>query len=75
MSPEYPFQCLCADFFTYKGNHYLVIVDRYSNWPIVERSSDGALGLISCLRRTFVTYGIPNELASDGGPEFTATIT
>ncbi|CAE1245843.1 unnamed protein product [Acanthosepion pharaonis] len=74
-SPEYPFQCLCADFFTCKGNHYLVIVDRYSNWPIFERSSDGALGLISCLRRTFVTYGIPVELASDGGPEFTATIT
>ncbi|CAE1167716.1 unnamed protein product [Acanthosepion pharaonis] len=73
-SPEYPFQCLCADFFTYKGNHYLVIVDRYSNWPIVERSSDGTLGFISCLRRTFVTYSIPVELASDRG-QFTATIT
>ncbi|CAE1306768.1 unnamed protein product [Acanthosepion pharaonis] len=71
-NPEYPFQCLCADFSTYKGNHYL---DRYSNWSIVERSSDGALGLIYCFSRTFVTYGIPVELASDGGPEFTATIT
>ena len=25
--------------------------------------------------RTFVTYSIPNELSSDGGPEFTATAT
>ncbi|ELT96983.1 hypothetical protein CAPTEDRAFT_144989, partial [Capitella teleta] len=56
----YPFQCICADFFTYKGAHYLLVVDRYSNWPIVERSSDGASGLISCLRRTFVTFGIPD---------------
>ena len=71
----YPFQCICADFFTYKGVHYLLIVDRYSNWPIVERSCDGASGLINCLRRTFVTFGIPDELASDGGPEFTAQST
>jgi hypothetical protein len=41
----------------------------------VERSSDGASGLISCLRRTFVTFGIPDKLASDGGPEFTALST
>ena len=52
-----------------------MVVDRYSNWPIVERSHAGATGLISCLRRIFVTYGIPDELASDGGPQFTATNT
>ncbi|CAG2222073.1 unnamed protein product [Mytilus edulis] len=75
MSPDYPFQCVCSDFFQYKGICYLVIVDRYSNWPIVERSSNGAAGLITCLRRTFVTFGIPDELASDGGPEFTSTAT
>ena len=73
--PDYPFQCVCADFFSYRGIHYLVVVDRYSNWPIVERSTDGAAGLISCLRRTFITFGIPDELSSDGGPEFTALIT
>ena len=33
VEPEYPFQCICADFFSYKGIHYLIIVDRYSNWP------------------------------------------
>ena len=74
-NPEYPFQCICADFFQYKGCNYLVVVDRYSNWPIVERAHDGSLGLIDCLRRTFVTFGIPDELSSDGGPEFTSTNT
>ncbi len=34
--PTRPFQSLCADFFTHKGHHYVVIVDRFSGWPIVE---------------------------------------
>ena len=73
--PVYPFQAVCADYFKYAGSNYLVVVDRYSNWPIVERASEGSKGLISCLRRTFVTYGISDELSSDGGPEFTASNT
>ena len=73
--PVYPFQSICSDYFHYKGVNYLVTVDRYSNWPIVERTSGGAPGLINSLRRTFVTFGIPDELSSDGGPEFTATAT
>ena len=75
MLPEYPFQCLCADYFQVKGITYLIIVDRYSNWPIVEKSSDGAIGLVSSLGRTFTIFGVPEELASDGGPEFTASTT
>ena len=55
--------------------NYLVIVDRYSNWSIVERAQDGSKGLIEVLRRMFATYGIPDELSSDGGMEFVAHIT
>ena len=73
--PNYPFQCICADFFKYKGKNYLISVDRYTNWPIIEQAADGAKGVISSLRRTFVTYGIPDECATDGGPEFTSTAT
>ncbi|XP_046863513.1 uncharacterized protein LOC124457279 [Xenia sp. Carnegie-2017] len=75
ISPAYPFQCICADYFHYKGSNYLVIVDRYSNWPIIERAKDGCDGLINCLRRVFTTFGIPDECATDGGPEFTAVKT
>ena len=71
---SYPFQLLCADFFHYRGMNYL-IVDRYSNWPIIERAHDGAKGLINCLHHTFGTFGIPDELATDGRPEFTAALT
>ena len=75
MMPEYPFQCICADYFSYKGISYLVIVDRYSNWPIVEKVPNGATGLVASLKRNFTTFGVPEELASDGGPEFTAEVT
>lgn len=73
--PDYPFQCVCADYLHHRGAYYLVLVDRYSNWPIVEQGSGGSAGLIQTLRRVFVTYGIPDELTSDGGPEFAAGTT
>ena len=55
--------------------HYQVVVDRYSNWPIIAKASAGGAGLDNTLRQTFVTYGTPEELASDGGPEYTSTDT
>ena len=61
--PVYPLQCICADYFKYKGCNYMVVVDRYSGWPIV------------LLCEIFVTYGLADELSSDGGPEFTAEET
>ena len=71
LQPQYHFQCVCTDFFQHAGHHYLVIVDRYSNWPIAERAHGGSQGLI----RTFTTFGISDELSSDGGPEFPSTAT
>lgn len=70
--PDYPFQMICSDYFTYNSNDYVVIVDMYSNWPMVYKSESGAEGLVKRLRETFVTFGIPEELTSDGGPQFTA---
>ena len=57
------------------GKEYLVIVDRYTNWPIVQRKTGGAAPLIDRLRETFSTYGIPDDLSTDGGPDFTAEAT
>ena len=55
------------------GCYYAVVVDRYSNWPSVFRSqgdSSGSKGIISHLRQYFGKYSVPEEIASDGGPEF-----
>ena len=73
--PEFPFQKICADYFQHNNKNYLVVVDRYSNWPTVYEQSNKAESLVKRLRELFVTFGVPEELASDGGPQFMAEIT
>ena len=63
-NPVYPFQSI---FFHFPGTNCLFIVDRYSNCPIVEKAAGGSKSLIFSLRRTFVAFGISDELSSDGG--------
>ena len=54
--------------------------DRLSGWSEIFSTPtgsawSGARGLIACLRTLFATFGVPEELSSDGGPEFTASFT
>ncbi|KAK4314299.1 hypothetical protein Pmani_014450 [Petrolisthes manimaculis] len=42
----------------------------YSNWPIVDEAAGGSSRQITALHHIFVTYGISDELTSDGSPEF-----
>ena len=69
--PSTPFEAVFADFFTYGGRHYLVVGDRLSGWVEVFGSAGttlaGAAGLIHHLRSFFATFGVPEELSSDGG--------
>ena len=76
-SPSYPFEQICADYFSYMGNKYLVIVDRFSNWISVHtvKTGAGADTLVKMLRTFFLTYGVSSELASDGGLEFVSSTT
>ena len=73
--PDFPFQKICADYCTFMGKNYLVFVDRYSNWPIVFQEPGKAERLVTRLRGIFETFGVPEELTSDGGPQFTAGVT
>ena len=76
--PEYPFQMLAADYFHHMGQYYAVIVDRYSHWPVAFRTEQdciGSKGLISHLRLLFSTYGVPEEISSDGASEFSSAAT
>ena len=62
------------------GFHYLITIDRFSNWPDIKQiiphsKNSGSAGLIQALKRWFATFGVPLELSSDGGPEFTAKET
>lgn len=75
--PSTPFEAVFADFFDYGGRHYLVVGDRLSGWVEVLSSTagtnlGGSAGLVRHQRSFFATFGVPEELSSDGGPEFTA---
>lgn len=79
-TPSTPFEMIFADFFSYAGFHYLLAGDRLSGWVEVYRSlhgssKSGAKGLTTALRSLFATFGVPEELSSDGGPEFSANET
>ena len=78
--PSTPLEKIFADFFDYGGHHYLVVGDRLSGWPEVYSTPAGsahagANDFIACLRKFFATFGVPEELSSDGGPEFIASQT
>ena len=65
----YPFQHVCADYFSLKGLVYLVIIDRYSGRPIVHQARKAGV-LVKIFQELCTTFGVPEELASDGGLKF-----
>ena len=78
--PSCPFEQVFSDFFDFGGHHYLVAGDRLSGYTEVfytpkGSSNSGARGLVKCLRKWFCTFGVPRQLSSDGGPEFSAEVT
>jgi len=79
-APSTPFERIFADYFEFAGHHYLVTGDRLSGWVEIYAAPHGSnqagsLGLQSALRSLFCTFGVPVELSSDGGPEFSSHST
>ena len=74
-SPDWPFQQICADYFEFESHSYLSIVDRYTAWLNIYHFLPGqstSKTLIDTFRTLFIAYGVPEEISSDGGPQFTA---
>ena len=70
--PEYPFQSICIDYCHYAGHRYGVMVDRFSNWPCVWKASNRSAA--DWLMSFCATFGVPEEISTDGGPEFTSGV-
>ena len=70
--PERPFQIVCSDLFELQGRHYLVIVDRFSGFLHIYHSREQPTHrfLIRHLRDVFIRYGRPEQLETDGGPQY-----
>lgn len=72
--PSGPWQRIHVDFAgPFMGEMFLVVVDAYSKWPYVVRmKSTTSENTIDALRQIFSQQGLPLELVSDNGPQFTS---
>jgi len=70
--PERPWWRLAVDLCTKDGRTYLVVVDYYSRYIIVNELNDSfdTKTIVSKLETLFCLLGIPNTLVSDNGPKF-----
>ena len=72
--PQRPWSIVASDLFTWNGSNYLVLVDSYSGWFEVDGlTNTTAQAVITKLKNHFTRFGIPDELQSDNGPQFSAT--
>ena len=72
-APEHPWQHIGADFFTFDGFEYLIIIDYYTKMPFIRKippSQCNAAKTISVLKELFSEHGIPETIRSDNGPQF-----
>ena len=62
-----------SDLFQIGHNHYLVLVDRYSYFPFVAKLTKlSSSAIIKILTDWFNTFGWPERLRSDNGPQYRA---
>jgi Integrase zinc binding domain/Integrase core domain len=67
--PDYPWQKIGADIFTFNRKDFLLVVDYFSKFPIVVRLEDKAASTVSAaLKSLFSIYGTPMTLFSDNMP-------
>ena len=72
--PSKPWQRIHIDYAgPIDGKMMLVVVDANSKWPeVIPMSSSTTQATIEGLRRLFAAYGLPQQLVSDNGPQFTS---
>ena len=72
--PTRPWQRIHVDFAgPFRHKMFLIVVDAHSKWPeVIEMKSTTSSSTIHELRRLFSTYGLPEQLVSDNGPQFTS---
>ncbi len=70
-----PWERVHIDFFELEGTHYLIMIDCYSKWINVEcMTSTTTAQTVEVLRSWFAIFGLPAELVSDNGPQFTSEV-
>ncbi len=69
--PLSPWVKVGTDIFTIGNEHFLIISDYYSRYPIVKKlPSLNASATISATKEAFSILGSPREIMSDNGPQY-----
>ncbi|CAA9998761.1 unnamed protein product, partial [Nesidiocoris tenuis] len=71
--PSRPWQIVASDIFSFNQKEFLVIADEYSGFfDFVEVPSCTSASVIRHLKRWFSMFGIPDQINSDGGPQYSS---
>ena len=70
--PSLPWNKVGTDLFEYKGSHYLILVDYYSNFIEVAplQNDTKSVTVIKHIKASIARHGIMETLISDNGPQF-----
>ena len=68
--PHHPWDKLGIDFFQWKGDQYLVMVDYYSRYIVCEKMlRTTSAATMAVMEKWLFAFGIPQTIVSDNGPQ------
>lgn len=71
--PERPWQKVATDLFEWNQENYLVVVDYHSRYFEVAKVPDtSASTIVHYTKSMFARHGIPDEVMSDNGPQYSS---
>jgi len=72
--PTKPWQRIHVDFAgPFEGRMFFIVVDAHSKWPeVIEMPATTTTHTITELRKLFAAHGLPKQLVSGNGPQFTS---
>ncbi|XP_015121249.1 uncharacterized protein LOC107044027 [Diachasma alloeum] len=71
--PNGPWEIVFADIFFLYGNPYILIVDAYSKYVEIKQLRNLSAGCtINNMKEIFARHGVPEEVYSDSGTQFTS---
>ncbi|CAB4005693.1 Transposon Ty3-I Gag-Pol poly [Paramuricea clavata] len=71
--PNAPWTKVASDLFSLYGHDYVIVTDYFSKYIEIERLTDkSSATVVNKIKKIYTRHGIPKELCSDNGPEYTA---
>ena len=71
LATSFPMQHVASDLFTFDRQQYLVLVNRFSGYPFIQKLTRLETSAITYkLFAWFTQYGMADRIRTDGGPQF-----